>query len=167
MSIQRFIRHLLFADWQLRRAFTPESLYAIEQAIHLSEQVHGGEIRFAVEGGLDGIRLLKSQSPRERAVEVFSQLGVWDTEQNNGVLIYVLLADHAVEIVADRGVYARAGSENWSAICRDMQIEFSRSAFEAGALKGIAAVADVIRKFFPHIGPQVDELPNAPVLLTR
>jgi uncharacterized membrane protein YgcG len=166
MKIQRFIRHLLFTNWQVRRNFTPETLQAIEQSIHSSEQRHGGEIRFAVEGGLDGRRLLNDQTPRERAIEVFSQLGVWDTEHNNGVLIYVLLADHAVEIVADRGIHVRVGSENWSAICRYMQTEFSKSAFQAGALKGIADVTNVIRQYFPPMGPQADELSNAPVILS-
>ena len=167
MKIERFIRHLLFTDWQVRRNFTPETLLAIEQSIHSSEQRHGGEIRFAVEGGLDGRRLFKDQTPRDRAIEVFSLLGVWDTEQNNGVLIYVLLADHAVEIVADRGVHVRVGSASWSAICRDMQMDFSKSSFQAGALKGIAAVANVIEKYFPPLAPQANELSNAPVLLSQ
>ena len=166
MHIQRIIQHFLFTDWQVRRAFGPECLDAIEGAIHASEQLHGGEIRFAVEGGLDGIRLIKDQSSRERAVEVFSQLRVWDTEWNNGVLIYVLLADHAVEIVADRGIHAVAGNETWAAICQDMQLEFSKSAFQAGALKGIAAVAGVMGTHFPSNRARVNELPDAPVLLT-
>lgn len=166
MHIQRFIRHLLFSDWQLHRAFTPQSLLAIEQAIQSSEQQHGGEIRFAVEGGLDGMRLLNGQSSRERALEVFSQLRVWDTEHNNGVLIYVLLADHAVEIVADRGIHVKAGNETWAAICHDMQKAFSSSAFQAGALQGIAALAKLIGAYFPVKEARVNELPDAPVLLT-
>ena len=141
MQIQRITKHLLFSDGAVRRAFSADSLMAIEKAIQTSEQRHGGEIRFAVEGGLDGIDLLKGQSSRERAMEVFAQLRVWDTEHNNGVLIYVLLADHAVEIVADRGIHAKAGSATWNAICQDMQTEFAKSKFQAGALKGIAAVA--------------------------
>ena len=166
MKIQRFIRHLLFTDWQVRRNFTAETLQAIELSIYSSEQRHGGEIRFAVEGGLDGRRLWNDQTPQERAIEVFSQLGVWDTEHNNGVLIYVLLADHAVEIVADRGIHVKVGSASWGAICRHMQTEFSKSAFQAGALKGIADVTNVIGQYFPPLGPQVDELPNAPVILS-
>jgi len=166
MQIQRFMRHLLFADWQLHRAFTSEDLRAIEQAIQRSEQLHGGEIRFAVEGGLDGMRLLKGQSSRERALEVFSQLRVWDTERNNGVLIYVLLADHAVEIVADRGIHAKAGNASWNAICHGMEMAFSESAFQEGALNGISAVADVMGTHFPSSRARVNELPDTPVLLT-
>jgi uncharacterized membrane protein len=166
MAIQRLMRHLLFTDWQVRRAFGPVCLAAIEREIQAGEQRHGGEIRFAVEGGLSGRRLMKNQSPRERALEVFSQLRVWDTDGNNGVLIYVLLADHAVEIVADRGIHARAGAASWSAICQDMQREFAQSAFEAGALKGIAAVAEVLGRHFPSSGQRTNALPDAPVLLT-
>lgn len=166
MNIQRLISHLLFTDWQVRRAFSAECLQTIEKAIHTSEQLHAGEIRFAVEGGLDGARLLRGQTSRERAVEVFAQLRVWDTEHNNGVLIYVLLADHKVEVVADRGIQAKAGTATWEVICQHMQTEFSKAAFQSGALKGIAAVADVIGAHFPSNGADINELPDAPVLLT-
>ena len=166
MNLRRTVSHLLFTDWQVRRAFSRECLEAIQVAIHASESLHDGEIRFAVEGGLDGKRLLSNQSPRERAVEVFSQLGVWDTERNNGVLIYVLLADHAVEIVADRGIHARAGTETWQAICIAMQAEFSKLAYQRGALAGIAAVAEALGAHFPPSGAYGNELPDAPVLLT-
>jgi hypothetical protein len=165
MQIQRIVRHLLLTDWQVRRAFSAECLAAIEKTIHASEQMHGGEICFAVEGGLNGARLLKARSSHERAVEVFSQLRVWDTERNNGVLIYVLLADRAVEIVADRGIHEMAGPAAWQTICREMEIEFSKSAFQSGALKGISAVAATIGTHFPSTGARVNELGDAPVLL--
>ncbi len=165
MDIKRFLKHLLFTDAQVRRAFSQATFQAIEQAVHASEKLHSGEIRFAVEGGLDSARIAASQSARERAIEVFSQLRVWDTERNNGVLIYVLLADRSVEVVADRGVDAKAGSATWDTICREMQAEFSRGAFETGALNGIAAVARVIETHFPPDFADVNELPNAPVLL--
>jgi uncharacterized membrane protein len=166
MNFQRIVGHLLFTDWQARRAFSRASLQAIEMAIEASEKLHDGQIRFAVEGALDGTRLLRNQSPHARAVEVFSMLRVWDTERNNGVLIYVLLADHAVEIVADRGIHAKAGQETWQAICLAMQAEFSKSAYQRGALAGIAATAEAIRTHFPPSGTYVNELPDAPVLLT-
>lgn len=166
MLIKRTIQHLFFTDWQVRRAFSHECLKAIEKAIHESEQIHGGEIRFAIEGNLDGRRLMSGQSSRERAIEVFSQLRVWDTERNNGVLIYVLLADHAVEIVADRGIHAKVGEESWITICQDMQTYFSKSKFEEGALKGIAALVSVIGHHFPANETRVNELPDTPVMLT-
>lgn len=167
MPIKRIFQHLLFTDWQVRRAFKRESLDAITKAIHNSEQLHGGEIRFAIEGGLDGIRLLKGQSSRERAVEVFSHLRVWDTEHNNGVLIYVLLVDRAVEIVADRGIHVKVGDECWRTICKNMQDHFSKSEFETGALNGIAAIANVISLHYSALAKHHNELPDAPVMLNR
>jgi uncharacterized membrane protein len=130
MAIQRILKHLFFLDWQIHRAFPQSSLDAIESAIHSAEMMHGGEIRFVVEGGLEGRPLWVRQSTRERAIDVFSQLRIWDTADNNGVLIYVQLADRSVEIIADRGIHARTGSEFWNTICRDMEISFSKSEFQ-------------------------------------
>lgn len=165
MNIQRIAHHVLYLDRQVHKAFGPDVLKAIENAIQASEQSHGGEIRFAVEGNLHATALLNGQSPRERAIDVFSQLRVWDTEHNNGVLIYVLLADHAVEIVADRGIHAQESETTWQAICQAMQAQFAASAFQAGALTGIEAVAQVIAKHFPFTGPRTNDLPDAPVVL--
>jgi uncharacterized membrane protein len=166
MNIQRVVRHLLFTDWQARRAFSRDTLKAVEQAIASSEQLHSGQIRFAVEASLEGLALLRGQSARLRSLEVFGQLGVWDTEGNNGVLIYVLLADRAVEIVADRGIHAIAGAQTWSTICQAMELDFSRSEFRSGALKGIAAVTETLASHFPPQGNRDNELPDAPVMLT-
>lgn len=165
MKIKRILGHLLFTDWQTHRAFSPQSLSAIEKAIRQSEQRQGGEIRFVIEGALDGLRLLKGQTSRERAIEVFSDLRVWDTERNHGVLVYVLLADHAVEIVADRGIHAKVGDPSWRAICQDMQTRFSKSEFEKGALEGIAALARVIGEHFPANTNAPNELADAPTVL--
>jgi uncharacterized membrane protein YgcG len=170
MKIKRIMQHLVFTDWQLCCAFNSQCLNAIQQAIHSHEHHHqhrqGGEIRFAVEGGLNGISVIKGQTSRERAIEVFSQLKVWDTQHNNGILIYVLLADHAVEIIADRGIHALVSEATWSTICHDMQTAFAQSAFQKGALSGIAAVNDVINAYFPLNESGVNSLPDAPVVLT-
>jgi uncharacterized membrane protein len=165
MNIRRILKHLFFTDWQLRKAFSPGCLEAIAQAIRSSEQAHKGEIRFAVEGALDGVPLFKDQTAQARAIEVFSQLRVWDTEGNNGVLIYVLLADRAVEIVADRGIHARAGAPAWDAICRQMEARFAAADFQGGALLGIEAVSQTLRVHFPAQGENANELPDEPVLL--
>jgi len=138
---------------------------AIEHAIKESETAHVGEIRFAVEGALDGIPLLKGQSARERAIEVFSQLRVWDTERNNGVLIYLLLADRHVEIVADRGVHARVGSQEWETICRQMEAAFRQGHYREGAVGGIQAVTRHLAAHFPATGDRRNELADNPALL--
>jgi uncharacterized membrane protein len=126
--------------------FPAPLLQAIEQAIREGESMHAGQIRFAVEHSLDLPYLLRGVSARARAVDVFSLLRVWDTEHNNGVLIYLLLADRDVEIVADRGVHARVGAEGWEQICRAMEAAFRRGDFEGGVLGGIRAVSEHLQR---------------------
>ena len=150
---------------QVNRAFPRKTLLAIEQAIKASETAHAGEIRFAVEGALDGTPLYRGQSARARALEVFSLLRVWDTEHNNGVLIYVLLADRDVEVVADRGIHAKVGSHEWEKICRTMETAFRQAKYEWGAVSGIEAVTQHLAQHFPAVGGERNELPDRPVIL--
>ena len=140
-------------------------MHAIEAAIRDSETRHEGEIRFAVEAALDPAALIGRQSARQRAIDVFSQLRIWDTEHNNGVLIYLLLADHDVEIVADRGIHALIGSDEWERICADMEQAFRHGRFEEGVITGIQAVSEHLVKHYPRQGYNPNELPNAPVVL--
>src|SRR6202020_824420 len=123
MGIKRIGKHLLEHRWRERRIFTPKVLAAIEQAIKAGEATHAGQVRFVVEGALDGAPLFRDQPPRERALDIFSQLRIWDTIHNNGVLIYLLLADRAVEIVADRGIDAKVGAATWEEICKAMEAD--------------------------------------------
>jgi len=166
MNFTRILRHLLTGKLALRRIFPAASLTAIEQAIQQSEMNHGGQICFAVEAALDTIPLFKNQTARERAVEVFSQLRIWDTEHNNGVLIYLLLADRDVEIIADRGIHAKVSSEKWAIICRSMESAFRQQQFEAGVIEGINAVGSHLWKYFPpDSNHKKNELTNKPVVL--
>ena len=165
MNIKRIAKHLLMTRWQVNRAFSRDSLIAIEQAIKASETAHVGEIRFAVEGALDGAPLFKGQSARERAIDVFSQLRIWDTEHNNGVLIYLLLADRDVEIVADRGIHAKAGAREWENICRKMETAFKHGNYESGVVSGIQAVTQHLMRHFPASGVIQNELSDKPVVL--
>jgi uncharacterized membrane protein YgcG len=167
MDVLRILRHLATTPWRVRRAFPPATLTAIESAVKHAEAGHHGELRFAVEGSLDTLALLQGQTPRERAIDVFSLLRVWDTAHNSGVLIHVLLADRSVEIVADRGIHARVGEDEWSRICRSMEGEFAKGHFEQGALRGIEAVSRSLARHFPagRHDTAHDELPDAPVLL--
>jgi len=145
--------------------FPARTLRVIESAIRECEMTHAGEIRFVVEHGLHVHALLRGQSARDRALEVFSHLRVWDTEHNNGVLIYLLLADHDVEIVADRGVHARVGGEGWEKICREMETSFREGKFEQGVLHGIRAVSVHLVKHYPAQGKGRNELDDRPVVL--
>lgn len=163
--MMRWIQHLFLDDFAARRAFPRACLKAIERTIIAQEVRHRGELRFVVEGGLTLPLMLARRTARERAIELFSQLRIWDTEGNAGVLIYLLLADRRVEIVADRGIDAKVGHAAWDAICGAMQREFAEGRFEAGAILGIAAISDLLAEHFPPGEVNPNELPDAPVML--
>mgnify|MGYP001007264293 CR=1 FL=1 len=165
MGIARILRHLIEQRWRERRIFTPKVLARIEQAIKAGEATHRGQIRFVVEGALDGSPLFRDQPARERAIDVFSQLRIWDTEHNNGVLIYLLLADRDIEIVADRGINGKVGTEGWEKICAILEKEFRAGLFEYGVIKGIEEVSRVLAQHFPAGPGGKNELPDAPVVL--
>ena len=165
MNMNRIMRHLSSGRTAVRRAFPPHALDAIERAIRDTEARHDGQIRFAVEAALDLSPLLAGQSARERAIEVFSELRVWDTEHNNGVLIYLLLADRDVEIVADRSIHAKLGTEVWEVICCEMEAAFRNGLFELGVLAGVNAVGKHLAQHFPARGNKPNEMPDRPVVL--
>ena len=144
--------------WLVKRYFPRRVLADIERAIGESETAHMGEIRFAVEAALDIWPLMRGQQARERALEVFSQLRVWDTEHNSGVLIYLLLAERKVEIVADRGIHAKVGDAHWQRICRMMEEEFRQGHFEQGVLAGIGEISALLVRHFPAAGVNPNEL---------
>lgn len=165
MNAKRILKHLFTPDWVACRVFPRPALKRIEEAIRGSEKSHGGELRFAVEAGLDFLPLLKGITPRQRARQVFGQLNVWDTEHNSGVLIYLQLVDRRIEIVADRGISAKVQQATWDAICRRMEGEFRAGRFEQGALDGIKETSALLARHFPPRGDNPDELPDKPVVL--
>ena len=165
MSIKRIAKHLVQHTWRVKQVFPPNVLDRIEQVIRQGETTHSGQVRFVVEGALDGAPLFRNQPARERALDVFSHLRIWDTAHNNGVLIYLLLADRDVEIVADRGIDARVGAAGWEEICREMEAEFRSGQFERGTIKGIEAVSRELARHFPPRGPHRNELPDEPVVM--
>jgi uncharacterized membrane protein len=162
MGIKRILRHLTTTDWQVNRTLPRAALRNIEEAIGASEATHTGQICIVVEGAIEGPRLLKCQSARERAVELFSQLRVWDTEHNNGVLVYLLLADRDVEILADRGIHQQVGDSEWERVCHEMEQAFRRSDFAGGLLAGIQSISSHLSRHFPRDGAHPNELPDAP-----
>jgi hypothetical protein len=161
MDFKRIARHLFSSP----RAFPAKALAAIERAIASSETMHRGEIRFAAEGALDSHALFGGQSARERAIEVFSQLRVWDTEENNGVLIYLLVADRDIEIVADRGINARVMPTEWERICRGVEQALARGAHEQAIVDGIKEISRLLAQHFPPRAGGRNELPDKPVVL--
>jgi uncharacterized membrane protein len=161
----RWIRHLL-SGARVRRWFPRATLDAIHKAIAAGEHRHLGEVCFAIERSMSVRDLTSGRSVRERAQEVFALRRVWDTHANSGVLIYVLLAERAIEIVADRGIAARVQQGEWQAVCDHMRERFAAGEYERGAIEGVNAVSDILAKHFPAYGSARDnELPDAPVML--
>jgi uncharacterized membrane protein len=169
MRLRRLLRHAAALHWRTRMLFPRATLDAIQEAIARAERAHAGEIRFAVETALPPHRIISEIEPRARALEVFSDLRVWDTQHNNGVLIYVLIADRRVEIVADRGLSARVAAAGWEAVCRMMEEHFRAGRFKTGSIAGIDAVGGLLARHFPAaIANQAaarNELPDQPTLL--
>jgi uncharacterized membrane protein len=163
--MQHYWQNLTTTSFALRRAFPPPVLDEIEAAIRESESRHGGEVLFAIESALGISELRRGQTSREQAIRAFADLRVWDTRTNNGVLIYVLLAGHAIEIVADRGYQGRVSEAEWRGICVEMQREFAAGRFREGALAAIDAVTTIIAAEYPRESSDVDERPNRPVIL--
>lgn len=167
VKLKRWFRHTFMPPWRWRLAFPVHVLAEIEQAITKSEQLHNGELRFAVENALLPSWVWRDLSGSQRATDLFSSLRVWDTEQNSGVLIYVLLADREVHILADRGINKRVTQAEWDAIAALMQRHFSASQFQLGALAGITEITRLLAKFFPPDKHKLNELSNKPIIVRR
>jgi uncharacterized membrane protein len=169
MRLGRFLRHVAAPHWRTRLLFPASTLDAIEQAVARAERTHGGEIRFAIETALAPLHVINELTPRARALEVFARLRVWDTEHNNGVLIYVQLADRDVEIVADRGLHGRVTVAEWESVCRLMEAHFRAGRFAAGSIAGVDAVGTLLGRHFPAAPDQgrapYNQLPDRPTLL--
>ncbi|GFE88772.1 TPM domain-containing protein [Steroidobacter agaridevorans] len=163
MNFARLTRHIFMPRRSLRRSFDEAALNAIEKAITDTEKTHGGEVRIALEASLDPAELFSDITPRQRALQAFSHLGVWDTELNNGVLIYVLWADRDVEIVADRGFNGRISAQEWSDVCHRMEQLFSQGSAASAMIAGIQAAGALISRHFP--AADRNELPDRPTLL--
>lgn len=167
MGWRRLLRHWSTGDIAVRRAFPDDVMQRIEDAIRAGEATHGGEVVFAVEASLPTRALWADESPRERALEAFGFLGCWDTEEDNGVLIYLLLADRDVEIVADRGAARAVPAGEWAAVCREMEACFRARRFEEGALAGVRRVHALLAAHFPPRPRDENELANRPVVIRR
>lgn len=165
MNLSRTIKHLFYPGWWLRRDFPAAQMTKIETAIATSENTHSGEIRFAIESSLPFRALWQDEAMHERAIEVFSLLRVWDTEDNNGVLIYLLLADKKVEITADRNINKVVGAQEWQRICDLMQTEFKAGRFGEGVITGVEEIGLLLEQHFPLSKDDENELSNKPVIL--
>ena len=165
MKLARLVRHVLTTRWSTRAHFPRNVRDAIEKAIGECEHRHGGEIRFVIETAFDLPELWHDLAPRTRALQIFGQFGVWDTAHNNGVLIYVLIADHDVEIVADRGIAQHISAAEWAGVCREMEAHYRAGRFREGSIVGVEGVGALLGRHFPGRRHSDNELPNQPVLL--
>ena len=167
--LNRYFNHVLMTPATVRRCFDAAVLKQIEHAIGVGESGHTGQVRFVVEAELSTFALWHDMSARQRAKALFAKLGVWNTEHNNGVLLYVLLADRKVEIIADRAIDRAVGHAAWEAIVALIDAHFSRDEFAAGTILGIAQIHAALKQHFPHdaaSGTRRDnEQPDAPIVL--
>ena len=164
--IRRVLANLFGGWFQLRRRFPPALLDEMSAAIAAGERSHRGEVCFALEARLAPLAVLEGLDAPTRARQVFGQLRVWDTEHNSGVLFYVLMAEHCIEIVADRGIAAQVTAVEWDAICARMRDCYAIGQWREGSLEGIAASHVLLARHFPgHDQTRPDELPDRPVLL--
>jgi uncharacterized membrane protein len=163
--LPRLLRHRLLDEGDAKRMLGDEALRRIEARVAASESRHGGQIRVCVEAGLPLGYIRRGASARDRAVAMFGKLGVWDTEQNSGVLIYLLLAERAIEIVADRGLGRHVDAATWQRLVETMRGAFHDGRFEAGLEQAIDAVDALLVQHFPRVegAGQRNELPDAPI----
>lgn len=162
---KRAWRHLTSSSGDARRAFPEATLTAISEAITAGEQTHRGEVRLIVEKALPFDDAWDGVSNRQRALALFADYGVWDTEDNCGVLIYINLAEHKVDIVADRGIDRKIDSATWQAVCRTMTDGFRQGRFHDATLAAVAQVNELLRQHFPANGSRANELPDKPLML--
>jgi uncharacterized membrane protein len=167
VKITRWLKHTFMPPWRWRLAFPVPVLNDIEKAVKHSESQHSGELTFVIESALAPGWVWRGMSARHRASAVFSNLRVWDTQGNSGVLIYIQLADREVHILADRGINQCVAPAEWTRIAQIMQEEFSQGNFRQGSLKGIEAITSILAANFPANSDNTDELPNRPVIIRR
>jgi uncharacterized membrane protein len=165
MDALRFLSHSLMPHWYTQRRFPAATLDAIENAVLEAERTHDGEIRFVIETSLDFADLWRGVTPREHALHVFAHLRVWDTEHNNGVLIYTCLADRDVEIVADRGLSAKVSQAEWQSVCSLMEEHFRKGHYCEGSVAGVEAAGRLIARHYGPSDKARDELPNRPIIV--
>jgi uncharacterized membrane protein len=163
--LPRLLKHRLLDEGDAKRMLDDDALRRIEARVAASEARHAGQIRVCVEAGLPLSYLRRGATARDRAVAMFGKLGVWDTEQNSGVLIYLLLAERSIEIVADRGVGRHVDAASWQRLVATMRDAFHAGRFEAGLEQAIDGVDALLVRHFPRVegAEPRNELPDAPV----
>ncbi|MET0518036.1 MAG: TPM domain-containing protein [Burkholderiaceae bacterium] len=166
-KLVRLLRHRLWDEADARRALPPPARLRLQQQVAASEARHSGEIRICVEAGLPTSYLWRGAPVRQRALALFGKLRVWDTEHNNGVLIYLLLAERSIELVADRGLSRLTPPDSWPRLVAELGGALQQGRFEQGLAAAIDAVSALLLEHFPLPAGQapLNELPDAVILL--
>jgi hypothetical protein len=162
----RILKHRWLDETDVRRVLDAGAIERLRDRVHASERLHSGEIRICIESGLPLSYLLRDATPRERAITMFGKLRVWDTEHDNGVLIYLLLAERAIEIVADRGLNRHMSADDWHALVRRMAGDFRAGRYEEGLAKAVDEVGALLQRHFPLAegARNPNELPDEPIV---
>lgn len=163
--LQRIIKNMFTLPYHARQVFSEHILHDLENTIRESEKLHRGEIRLVVEHGLDVWDVINGLTARERAIDLFSHMRVWDTEENTGVLIYILFSEHQIEIIADRGIHRRVEEGYWQALCQEMENAFRTGHYREGTLRAIEDLTQTLKRYFPATLENTNELPNAPLVM--
>ncbi len=163
-TIIRWLKHLCTPTWRVRRLFPQAVLNKMKMGIGASEQLHQGQLRFVIESSFDAAAIFAGMSPRERALDWFGALRVWDTEHNSGVLVYISVADHAIEIIADRGINRVINPNIWNGVCLMIQAKFAEKSYAEGLGVGLAAINELLVANMPRNTPLVNELSDEVVL---
>lgn len=163
---KRLFHHLLGTRSAARRAFPSPLLKSIQASIAAGEERHRAQVKLIVEAALSAGAVWRGESARQRAHELFARYRVWDTEENCGVLLYVNLADHKVEIVADRSAARAVTREQWQEVCSIMSAGYARGDYRDGTLAALERLHAILADAMPrHGGPDRNELSDKPVML--
>lgn len=166
VSLQRTLRHFGTGPSVARRAFPDEARHQIQVAVHRGEQHHRGEVRVVIESSLPLGLAWRGTTPRDRARALFGALEVWNTEDHSGVLLYINLADHAVELLADRGIDACVNAEAWRGICDELVQGLREKLYVQPVLHAIAQIHALLIQHFPaSAGHNPNELDDRPIVL--
>ncbi len=164
-KIKRLLRHLTTTRATGRHTFPAHTLKAIQTTIAQGEAQHRAEIRLIVEPALTLRDVMSGMSARERARELFAHYRIWDTEENCGILIYINLADHKVEIITDRTAGRALDASDWQAVCQTMTHGFARGDFHDSAVAALSQLNALLKTSFPANGLPQNELSNRPLVL--
>lgn len=164
MNVLRLLTHFVYGPVQVRQTFTKQGLNQIAKAVADSERLHRGEIRVCIESSLSFRQILGGMTARERAIDAFSEFRLWDTEENTGILLFLLLADRSIEIIADRGINHKVEQAQWNEICQMMEAMFARKQFTEGVIQGITAVTALLELHFSAGVADKNELPDEVIL---